>query len=55
MHFFMIALAATIVSTICLSAIFLLALHEPTRPAVGALAWTTTLTSANDDLVKRIN
>jgi hypothetical protein len=53
MRFFMIALAATIVSTICLSAIFLLALHEPTRPAVGA--WTTTLTSANDDLVKRIN
>jgi hypothetical protein len=53
MRLLMIAVAAMIVSTICLSAVFLLALHAPTRPAIGA--WTTILTSANDDWVKRIN
>jgi hypothetical protein len=53
MRLLMISLTAMIVSTICLSATFLYALHTPTRPAIGV--WSTTVTSANDDWVKRTN
>ena len=50
MRLILISVAAMTVSTICLSAVFLNALHTPTRPAVGV--WTTTVTYA-DDRVKR--
>ena len=46
MRLMMISLTAMMVSTICLSALFMHALYTPTRPAVGD--WTTTVTAAND-------
>ena len=53
MRLLLISLIAMTVSTICLSAIFLRAVYAPTRPIIGA--WTTTVTSTNDDWVKRTN
>jgi hypothetical protein len=46
MRLIMISLTAMIVSTICLSTVFMHALYTPTRLGVGD--WTTTVTAAND-------
>ena len=46
MRLMLISLTAMMVSTICLSALFMHALYTPTRPAVGD--WTTTVNAAND-------
>ena len=47
MRLLLLSLTAVTVSTICVSAIFLHAVYAPTRPIIGA--WTTTITSTNDD------
>ena len=46
MRLMMISLTAMIVSTICVSALFMHALYTPTRLGIGN--WTTTVTAAND-------
>ena len=46
MRLMKISLTAMIVSTICVSALFMHALYTPTRLGIGD--WTTTVTAAND-------
>jgi hypothetical protein len=48
MRLMMISLTPMTVSIICLSAVFVHALHTPTRPGPAIGAWMTTVTAAND-------